>query len=189
MPKPKRKHILLRVSPALAKKLDVMARKETRRRADGRKVSRNEVTTMVLVSALEGGVLDLPTLPSSLAGRTMENIEEEAVRETLKLTNGNRASAAKLLGIGERTLYRKIQKYDLDRAHDSGPSPRTPRHRVHISRDYSWDPKGPLESACATKWPQEVVTWRELHRVDCKRCMKTTAYLGAQLNDQQNEMG
>ena len=29
----------------------------------------------------------------------------------LKLTEGNREEAAKMLGIGERTLYRKIQEY------------------------------------------------------------------------------
>lgn len=49
----------------------------------------------------------------SLAGRSMEEIEREAIRETLKLTDGNRKAAADLLQIGERTLYRKIEKYDL----------------------------------------------------------------------------
>ena len=50
---------------------------------------------------------------ASLAGRTMEEIEREAIRETLKMTGGNRKSAAELLQIGERTLYRKIEKYGL----------------------------------------------------------------------------
>jgi DNA-binding NtrC family response regulator len=50
---------------------------------------------------------------ASLAGRTMEEIEREAIRETLKMTGGNRKAAAELLQIGERTLYRKIEKYDL----------------------------------------------------------------------------
>ena len=35
------------------------------------------------------------------------------VAETLRLTAGNREEAAKLLGIGERTLYRKIKEYGL----------------------------------------------------------------------------
>ena len=39
--------------------------------------------------------------------------ERELIRNTLKLTNGNREQAAKILGIGERTLYRKIKEYDL----------------------------------------------------------------------------
>ena len=33
------------------------------------------------------------------------------IAETLKLTGGNREEAAKLLGIGERTLYRKLKGY------------------------------------------------------------------------------
>jgi transcriptional regulator GlxA family with amidase domain len=51
-----------------------------------------------------------PTSTSSLAGTPLEQIEKRAIRETLRLTNGNREHAAKLLGIGERTLYRKIHQ-------------------------------------------------------------------------------
>jgi DNA-binding NtrC family response regulator len=49
----------------------------------------------------------------SLAGTTLEQIEKRAIRETLRLTGGNREQAAKLLGIGERTLYRKLKEYGL----------------------------------------------------------------------------
>jgi len=35
------------------------------------------------------------------------------IAETLKVTVGNREEAAKMLGIGERTLYRKIKQYEL----------------------------------------------------------------------------
>jgi DNA-binding NtrC family response regulator len=49
----------------------------------------------------------------SLAGTTLEQIEKRAIRETLRLTGGNREHAAKLLGIGERTLYRKLKEYGL----------------------------------------------------------------------------
>jgi DNA-binding NtrC family response regulator len=51
--------------------------------------------------------------PASLAGTTLEQIEKRAIRETLRLTGGNREHAAKLLGIGERTLYRKLKEYGL----------------------------------------------------------------------------
>ena len=46
-----------------------------------------------------------------LIGRTMDDIERWAIEETLKLTNGNREEAAKVLAIGARTLYRKLEKY------------------------------------------------------------------------------
>jgi two-component system response regulator HydG len=49
----------------------------------------------------------------SLAGASLEQIEKRAIRETLRLTAGNREQAAKLLGIGERTLYRKLKEYGL----------------------------------------------------------------------------
>ncbi len=54
-----------------------------------------------------------PTSSSSLAGTPLEQIEKRAIRETLRLTNGNREHAATLLGIGERTLYRKLKEYGL----------------------------------------------------------------------------
>ena len=61
---------------------------------------------------------DLPeaeesTPAASLAGTTLEQIEKRAIRETLRLTGGNREQAAKLLGIGERTLYRKLKEYGV----------------------------------------------------------------------------
>ncbi|HRQ73119.1 MAG TPA: sigma-54 dependent transcriptional regulator [Phycisphaerales bacterium] len=49
----------------------------------------------------------------SLAGTSLEALEKRAIRETLRLTAGNREQAAKLLGIGERTLYRKLKEYGL----------------------------------------------------------------------------
>lgn len=47
-------------------------------------------------------------------GMTMEEMEREAIRAALAEVEGNRRKAAELLGIGERTLYRKIRKFDLD---------------------------------------------------------------------------
>lgn len=49
----------------------------------------------------------------SLAGSSLEQLEKRAIRETLQMTGGNREQAAKLLGIGERTLYRKLKEYGL----------------------------------------------------------------------------
>lgn len=49
----------------------------------------------------------------SLAGTSLEQLEKRAIRETLRMTGGNREQTAKLLGIGERTLYRKLKEYGL----------------------------------------------------------------------------
>ncbi len=53
------------------------------------------------------------TQAGSLAGTSLEQLEKQAIRETLKLAGGNREQTAKLLGIGERTLYRKLKEYGL----------------------------------------------------------------------------
>jgi two-component system response regulator HydG len=50
---------------------------------------------------------------SSLVGMTMEQIEREIIKETLARNEGNRERTAKMLAIGERTLYRKIKEYGL----------------------------------------------------------------------------
>jgi DNA-binding NtrC family response regulator len=47
-------------------------------------------------------------------GMTMEDMEREAISVALDQVRGNRRKAAELLGIGERTLYRKISKYGLE---------------------------------------------------------------------------
>lgn len=49
----------------------------------------------------------------SLVGRSLEQVEKYYIAETLRMTNGNREDAAKLLGIGERTLYRKLKEYEI----------------------------------------------------------------------------
>ncbi len=41
-------------------------------------------------------------------------MERRAIEAALAEVRGNRRKAAELLGIGERTLYRKIAKYELD---------------------------------------------------------------------------
>ena len=46
-----------------------------------------------------------------LVGKSLEDIERHYIMQTLKLTNGNREEAARILGIGERTLYRKLKEY------------------------------------------------------------------------------
>ena len=47
-------------------------------------------------------------------GMTMEQLERAAIETVLGDVGGRRRKAAQNLGIGERTLYRKIKKYGLD---------------------------------------------------------------------------
>jgi len=90
---------------------------------------RNAVENMVVLSP-DSQDIDVASLPSelrptaaasavpsgdmnNLVGISIEQAERELIRNTLKMTNGNREQAAKILGIGERTLYRKIREYGL----------------------------------------------------------------------------
>jgi two-component system response regulator HydG len=53
------------------------------------------------------------TAITSFAGMNLAELEKKAIEETLAQVHGNREMAAKILGIGERTLYRKIKEYGL----------------------------------------------------------------------------
>jgi len=89
---------------------------------------RNVIESMVVVDYDE--VLDVDDLPSELAdseplpqaspgslaalvGKPLDEVERLFISETLSCAGGNREEAARLLGIGERTLYRKIKEYEL----------------------------------------------------------------------------
>jgi DNA-binding NtrC family response regulator len=89
---------------------------------------KNTVRTMVVMCDREKlDVRDLPPeilqrrqLPgesteadANLAGVSLTDLEKKAILDTLARTAGNREQAAKILGIGERTLYRKIKEYGL----------------------------------------------------------------------------
>ncbi|MGV3708766.1 MAG: sigma 54-interacting transcriptional regulator [Gemmatimonas sp.] len=47
-------------------------------------------------------------------GTTLAEIERRAIEAALRDTGGNRRKAAELLGIGERTMYRKIREYEAE---------------------------------------------------------------------------
>lgn len=46
-----------------------------------------------------------------LIGKPLDEVERYYIQRALEVTQGNREDAAKMLGIGERTLYRKIKEY------------------------------------------------------------------------------
>jgi DNA-binding NtrC family response regulator len=87
---------------------------------------RNCIRTMVVMCESDKlDVADVPpeirqlrqlvgtTPPGDLSGLSLNELEKQAIIDTLKKTGNNREQAAKILGIGERTLYRKIKEYNL----------------------------------------------------------------------------
>jgi DNA-binding NtrC family response regulator len=90
---------------------------------------RNAVRTMaVMCDSDRVDVADIPPdvyVPRRLTGEaipladartvSLDDLEKQAVIKALAETSGNREKAAKILGIGERTLYRKIKEYNLNK--------------------------------------------------------------------------
>jgi DNA-binding NtrC family response regulator len=52
---------------------------------------------------------------NSIGDMSLEDLEREAIERTLKFFRNNRRATAKSLGMSERTLYRKIDQYGLER--------------------------------------------------------------------------
>jgi two-component system response regulator HydG len=55
-----------------------------------------------------------PGRPTVAPGTTLESMERELIKATLESSGGNRTYSAELLGIGVRTLQRKIRTYGLE---------------------------------------------------------------------------
>jgi two-component system response regulator HydG len=90
---------------------------------------RNQVESMVIQD--QDGVLDVDDLqegdplrtaadeaaagggPDHLAGRPLSEVERHYMEKALELTGGKREEAARMLGIGERTLYRAMQEWKV----------------------------------------------------------------------------
>jgi DNA-binding NtrC family response regulator len=66
-----------------------------------------------LVRSGDGGREPEPAAVLYHAGMKMADVERAAIAAALDETGGNRRKAAEHLGIGERTLYRKIREYGL----------------------------------------------------------------------------
>ncbi len=65
------------------------------------------------VRQTEQGQEDGSSTVGSLTGLSLDQIEKQAIRNALRVSAGNREQAAAMLGIGERTLYRKLKEYGL----------------------------------------------------------------------------
>jgi DNA-binding NtrC family response regulator len=69
-------------------------------------------STLTEVLPGDDGNGDHPVIYRS--GMTMAEVEKAAIQAALEEHRGNRRRAAEVLGIGERTLYRKIKAYQLE---------------------------------------------------------------------------
>jgi two-component system response regulator HydG len=84
----------------------------------------NTLETMVVLA--QGPTLEASDIPPEIrpaaaealpqtvsAAMRLDEAERLLIEKTLQMTGGSRLEAAKILGIGERTLYRKIKQYGL----------------------------------------------------------------------------
>jgi two-component system response regulator HydG len=89
---------------------------------------RNAIESMIVLT--KDDVLDVDDVPDYITARKspaqdtegdgassgvhLESAEKELIRQALAISQGNREKAAEMLGIGERTLYRKIKRFGLE---------------------------------------------------------------------------
>ncbi|MDQ7007303.1 MAG: sigma-54 dependent transcriptional regulator [Acidobacteriota bacterium] len=92
-----------------------------------------------LPAAIRGGLS--PAVPlRDMAGRSLRDIEAEAIRATLSATGGSRTRAAEMLGISVRTLRRRIRELGLQQL--MPPRPGRPRRSAPGSPE---ETKSPVE--------------------------------------------
>jgi DNA-binding NtrC family response regulator len=78
------------------------------------------------VSLGSGAFIQMQDLPSAMLYHlarqsssrqdltSLQALEQQAIRQALQATGGDRVRAAKLLGIGKTTIYRKLKEYGID---------------------------------------------------------------------------
>ena len=71
--------------------------------------SEQEATKTQTSQKIEGLQNDIETDAEDV---NLKELEKWAIKHALDMTRGNREQAARLLGIAERTLYRKIKEYE-----------------------------------------------------------------------------
>jgi len=84
---------------------------------------RNSIESAVVLS--KGSTIGLEDLPPNVRGETggdslrlplgtsLADMEKEVIRSTLAHEGGNKSRTAEILGIGRKTLHRKIEEYGL----------------------------------------------------------------------------
>ena len=85
---------------------------------------RNSIESAVVMS--KGRIIQPEDLPPSITdtddseivrvplGSSMDNVERQVIEATLLANKGNKSKTAEILGIGRKTLHRKIQEYAIN---------------------------------------------------------------------------
>jgi DNA-binding NtrC family response regulator len=67
--------------------------------------------------------------------RTLAEMERKAILTTIRKLNGDKLKAAKLLGIGKTTLYRKLKEYGIDDPMQEEQIADEPSHRIGMPKE------------------------------------------------------
>lgn len=49
-------------------------------------------------------------------GQTIEDLERDAIKSAMKFFQGNKTAVANALGVTVKTIYNKLEQYDIERA-------------------------------------------------------------------------
>lgn len=79
--------------------------------AKGRMITLDDLPETVLSSASNAIYPERKVLEVEV-GSTLESVERRMIEMTLEYTNGDKTRAAAILGIGRKTLYRKLEQYE-----------------------------------------------------------------------------
>ena len=71
-------------------------------------------TSPALASGTGGKVIPFPGTEGGAGVHRMNDLEAKAIENAISVYNGNLTEAAKALGIGRATLYRKVKLYSID---------------------------------------------------------------------------
>ncbi len=79
----------------------------------GEHVSEKQLPLSITSTYPEASALIATPLPVLDGHHSLEDIEKEAIRAALKASNGNKAKAARRLGVARKTLHNKLKSYGL----------------------------------------------------------------------------
>jgi two-component system response regulator HydG len=82
---------------------------------DGEFITERELASSVVWSASPPRSVTIPdSMPSSDGEQSLSRLERERIREVLEQTGGNKMTAARILGLSRRALYRRLERYRLE---------------------------------------------------------------------------